>query len=274
MKLVVILLTGLLLVAVATIFILTYGPQILRVSIKPDENHREQIKTNISSPDRAQDTRILSAKQLHDQRRRAAQSAGVMANQTARTSLPKDASGIYPVTAPAVGENGKSDVEDSVGTTSDIPGAATARSVGEQAARQARDSADSLSSGIAVPGGGGFAAEDIREGVVANPAGNTQVGGAAPLPEGQQALTEIFNAMTTYSEEGAVRAVQFLGSTDSQVRNAAVEALKQIKSPASAEPLRRAADRASSQEEKERLLQAAEFVELPIYVPNWKRESQ
>lgn len=86
------------------------------------------------------------------------------------------------------------------------------------------------------------------------------------------AMEQILSAMLTYSDEGVEKISVFLGSSDQEVRRAAAEALKQIRTDSSAKALRDAAKQATTKEEKMYFSQAAEFVELPVYNPRKRRD--
>jgi HEAT repeat protein len=63
----------------------------------------------------------------------------------------------------------------------------------------------------------------------------------------------------------------YLLSPDLEVRRAAVEAMKQLSLPSAAKALREAAERSNSPNDKAEFMKAAEFVELPPYIPRSQR---
>ncbi len=128
-----------------------------------------------------------------------------------------------------------------------------------------------------VPSPFSAAGKGVANGGSAGAADGTAKGavGSAPAyyePERDAAMQEIFAAMVTYSDEGVGKLSTFLGNSDPEVRRAAVEALKQIRTPVSAKVLRDAAKQAKTREDKSYLEEAAEFVGLPVYDPKKRRE--
>lgn len=98
----------------------------------------------------------------------------------------------------------------------------------------------------------------------------TSLAGSAPLqntidtPETKDDIfIRINEAMTTYSEEGLPVLKPYLTHSDPEIRDAAVEAIVQLAVPTGAEVLRDAARKAATSEEQIRMLQGAEFLELP-----------
>lgn len=81
--------------------------------------------------------------------------------------------------------------------------------------------------------------------------------------EKQQQLLEINEAMTTYSKEGLPILTPYLSSPDAQIRAATIEAVVQLAVPEGAEVLRNAANTAKTPQERVKLLEGAEFLELP-----------
>lgn len=112
----------------------------------------------------------------------------------------------------------------------------------------------------------GTRAVDIPEG-----SANAPRVAAAPLPDGvgdapkqsEEIFQEIEDAMTTYSEEGLPVLKPYLSHPDPEIREAAVEAIVQLAVPSGAAVLKDAARRARSTEEQIRMLEGAEFLELP-----------
>lgn len=95
-------------------------------------------------------------------------------------------------------------------------------------------------------------------------AGSAPVQNAIDTPEAKDDIfIQINEAMTTYSEEGLPVLKPYLTHSDPEIRDAAVEAVVQLAVPAGAEVLRDAARKASTSEEQIRMLQGAEFLELP-----------
>lgn len=92
-----------------------------------------------------------------------------------------------------------------------------------------------------------------------------------PQSEKDAVLLKLFDVSYTPTEESVNFAEGYLFSPDLEVRNAAIEAMKQISTPAAAGALRDAASRATSPADKAAFLKAAEFTELPAYVPQNQR---
>jgi hypothetical protein len=86
-------------------------------------------------------------------------------------------------------------------------------------------------------------------------------------PDSREAiLVKIQDAMATYSDEGVVVVEPLLFSPDLEIRESAIEAMKQIGTPGAAKSLRRAANKpAISPMDKKIFLETAEFIELPPY---------
>lgn len=87
------------------------------------------------------------------------------------------------------------------------------------------------------------------------------------LPK-EQAVEEISRAMRMYSDEAVAKILKFLDHSDLEIRKVATEALKQIRSSRSAAALRKAAAQSQTGRERNLLLRAAEFTELPLYDAN------
>ncbi len=86
---------------------------------------------------------------------------------------------------------------------------------------------------------------------------------AAKPEDKEQTLLLIENAMTTYSEEGLPVLEPYLSHADPEIRAAAAEAIIQLAVPAGAGVLRKAAKNSRNPEEQIKLLQGADFLELP-----------
>ena len=77
-------------------------------------------------------------------------------------------------------------------------------------------------------------------------------------------MEKIQAAITIYSDEGVAVVEPMLASPDLEIREMAIEAMKQIAIPGAAETLRRTANKpTTSPIEKKILLEAAEFIDLP-----------
>lgn len=95
-------------------------------------------------------------------------------------------------------------------------------------------------------------------------AGFEPVQTAIDTPEARDdTFIRINEAMATYSEEGLPVLKPYLAHSDPEIRDVAVEAIVQLAVPTGAEVLRNAARKAPTPEERIRMLQAAEFLELP-----------
>ncbi len=79
----------------------------------------------------------------------------------------------------------------------------------------------------------------------------------------EQAMAAIDDAMSTYSAQGVPVIQQYLKSPDAELRTEAIEAMKQLGAPEAAVALRAAAREAKSPQERDAMIRAAEFVELP-----------
>lgn len=94
--------------------------------------------------------------------------------------------------------------------------------------------------------------------------GSASAQNAIDTPEAKDDIfIRINEAMTTYSEEGLPVLTPYLAHSDPEIRDAAVEAIVQLAVPSGAEVLRNAARKAATSEEQIRMLQGAEFLELP-----------
>lgn len=86
---------------------------------------------------------------------------------------------------------------------------------------------------------------------------------AAPATPAEVILERIDDAIVTYSPEGVGMIAPYLSSGDVEIREAAVEALMQLGEPSGAELLRKAARSAANARERNQLLEAAAFIDLP-----------
>lgn len=84
-------------------------------------------------------------------------------------------------------------------------------------------------------------------------------------------LESITEAFYTFSPEGLKVLEPLLQDPDPEVREAAVEGIQQLSVPEGIPVLKRAASRARNEEERRRLLQAAEWLALPDWVPPSQR---
>ena len=91
----------------------------------------------------------------------------------------------------------------------------------------------------------------------------SQISPSATPAGKQENLDVIWQAMSTFSEEGLPVLKPYLSNPDPEIRSAAVEAIKQLAVPAGAEVLRTAAKNAETTREQIEMLEAAEFLELP-----------
>ncbi len=76
-------------------------------------------------------------------------------------------------------------------------------------------------------------------------------------------LGRIDDAIVSYSPEGVGMIAPYLSSRDPEVRDAAIEGLMQLGEPSGAELLRKAARSAANTRERNQLLEAAAFIDLP-----------
>jgi len=74
---------------------------------------------------------------------------------------------------------------------------------------------------------------------------------------------QIHEAMVTYSPEGVKALEPILANAEPEIREAAINAIIQIGEKSGADALRRAARKTKVLREKMRMLEAAEFIELP-----------
>jgi hypothetical protein len=90
---------------------------------------------------------------------------------------------------------------------------------------------------------------------------------SAPSSERDRVTESIFEAVSTYSPAGVSRIKPMLQSPDEEIRASAIEGMRQIGLPEAAAALREAAQRGTTrQEDREEMLEAAEFIELPNLV--------
>lgn len=81
-------------------------------------------------------------------------------------------------------------------------------------------------------------------------------------------FTVIEDASTTYDVQGLTVLGPLLKHSDPDVREATIEGIVQLGDTAGAKTLREAAASASDPKLKDRMLRAAQFLELPEYVPS------
>jgi HEAT repeat protein len=79
----------------------------------------------------------------------------------------------------------------------------------------------------------------------------------------EQTLQVIHDAMTTYSAEGVPILQPLLANPDPEIRGEAVEAMKQLGVPEAVAALRTAAKANKNPEERQAMLEAAAWAELP-----------
>ena len=90
---------------------------------------------------------------------------------------------------------------------------------------------------------------------------------SASSSEHDRVTESIFEAVSTYSPAGVIQIKPMLQSPDEQIRSSAIEGMRQIGLPEAAAALREAAQRGTTrQEDREEMLEAAEFIELPNIV--------
>ncbi len=90
---------------------------------------------------------------------------------------------------------------------------------------------------------------------------------SASSSEHERVTESIFEAVSTYSPAGVIQIKPMLQSPDEQIRSSAIEGMRQIGLPEAAAALREAAQRGTTrQEDREEMLEAAEFIELPNIV--------
>ena len=91
-------------------------------------------------------------------------------------------------------------------------------------------------------------------------------------PQAKEAVFEVIqDASTTYDVEGLVVLGPLLKHSDPEVREATIEGIVQLGDAAGAKTLREAAAKTKDSKLKDRLLSAAQFLELPEYVPSKDR---
>jgi hypothetical protein len=76
------------------------------------------------------------------------------------------------------------------------------------------------------------------------------------------------DSLRNFGSEGVPLLKPFLFDTDPIIRQQAIESIKQINTPEAASALREAAKKVKDLRERISMLEAAKFVELPIYEPN------
>jgi hypothetical protein len=112
------------------------------------------------------------------------------------------------------------------------------------------------------------------EKTISAPASNVADSTSSPIQsEKDSTLIAISDASANLTDDSVKIVKPYLLSSDLEVRRAAVEAMKQLSLPSAAKALREAADRSNSPTDKAEFIKAAEFVELPPYVPRSKRLS-
>ena len=92
---------------------------------------------------------------------------------------------------------------------------------------------------------------------------------APPLTQKEAILVEIDDAIVTYGPEGVAIIGPHLSSSDSDIRAAAIEGLKQLGEADGAKLLRKMAGKAATPRDRMELLEAAEFIELPPLQVDW-----
>jgi hypothetical protein len=89
-----------------------------------------------------------------------------------------------------------------------------------------------------------------------------------------QILLGIDDSISTYSEEGVDQITPLLASPDPEIREAAIEGMKQLSLPKAAAVLREvAAKGTTSPADRAAMLEAADFIDLPEYQPRRKKSS-
>jgi hypothetical protein len=95
---------------------------------------------------------------------------------------------------------------------------------------------------------------------------------SGPYPaEKQVIMDKIQEAMSTYSAEGVPILKTYLTSPDIEIREYAIEAMKQIDAPEAAAALREAFKKTTDPRDRQAMLEAADFVDLPAYNPTTNR---
>jgi hypothetical protein len=88
-----------------------------------------------------------------------------------------------------------------------------------------------------------------------------------PYGEKQVVMDRIQEAISTYSAEGVPILKPLLLSPDLEIREQAIEGMKQLDAPEAAAALREAAKKVTDPRDRQAMLEAAEFVDLPAYKP-------
>jgi hypothetical protein len=102
------------------------------------------------------------------------------------------------------------------------------------------------------------------------------VSGSAELQDAEVvAIREkIIEGVVTYSEEGLPAIESYLSHPNPEVRAEAIDGMIQISVPAAAQMLRKAAGKTSNPEDKIKMLEAAEFIELPSIPPDLLKQKK
>lgn len=82
-----------------------------------------------------------------------------------------------------------------------------------------------------------------------------------------EVLLSLYDASFSPSKESVQLIEYFLLSSDLDIRDAAIEAMKQLSTPEAARALRSAASKSTIPLDQAAFLKAAEFVDLPDYMP-------
>ena len=111
----------------------------------------------------------------------------------------------------------------------------------------------------------------IVEPLAASTSPNSAIASASapPLTAKEAILVEIDDAIATYAPEGVAVIGPHVSSSDSDIRAAAIEGLKQLGEADGAKLLRKMAGRAATPRDRMELLEAAEFIELPPLQVDW-----
>ena len=88
-----------------------------------------------------------------------------------------------------------------------------------------------------------------------------------PYGEKQMVMDRIQEAISTYSAEGVPILKPLLLSPDLEIREQAIEGMKQLDAPEAAAALREAAKKVTDPRDRQAMLEAADFVDLPAYKP-------
>jgi hypothetical protein len=88
-----------------------------------------------------------------------------------------------------------------------------------------------------------------------------------PYGEKQAVMDRIQEAISTYSAEGVPVLKPLLTSPDLEIREHAIEAMKQLDAPEAAAALREVANKTTDPRDRQAMLEAADFVDLPAYQP-------